>query len=110
MSAARLQSDCASSDGSSHTLFLRCSLSTRLRRRSSCWRKHMAKVWFAKSGNEPTFGKARYDLPLSECIVRLGLKQSHFLSEAPPRFVEPSTSTGGVVTGPRHVVVEVAAS
>jgi hypothetical protein len=68
----------------------------------------MAKVWFARPGSDPTSGGADYDLPLSECVKRLGLAPSHYLSDLDntPRFDQPSSLDS--ITAPRHVVVEVA--
>ena len=68
----------------------------------------MAKVWFAKSGDDPTRGEAPYDLPLAKCIERLGLKRSHYLQglDNTPRFDRPSDVDA--FTAPRHVVVEIA--
>jgi hypothetical protein len=67
----------------------------------------MAKVWFARSGNDPTSGAPAYDLPLSECVKRLGLAQSHYLRDldGTPRFDLPS-GVDSFAT-PRHVVVEI---
>jgi hypothetical protein len=71
----------------------------------------MAEIWFAKSsGDEPTRPEADYERPLSDCIKRLGLKQSHYCCDltATPRFDRPSATDA--VAPFRHVVVEVAAS
>ncbi|MBR0968066.1 hypothetical protein JQ554_28650 [Bradyrhizobium diazoefficiens] len=67
----------------------------------------MAKVWFARSGRNPTTGEADYDLPLSECVKRLGLAASHYWSDldTTPRFAQPTGLDG--ITSPEHVVVEV---
>lgn len=69
----------------------------------------MAKIWFAKSGGEPTCGEAPYDMRLSECVARLGLKPLHYLCDltVTPRF-DHHRADG--VAAPRHVVIEVSAS
>jgi hypothetical protein len=66
----------------------------------------MAKVWFAKSGNDPTRGEANFVLTLARCIERLGLDRSHYLQglDETPRFDRPSSADA--FTAPRHVVVE----
>jgi hypothetical protein len=50
--------------------------------------EHVAKIWFAKSGSDPTRGSAPYALSLSDCVERLSLKQSDYLSglDVTPRF------------------------
>jgi hypothetical protein len=70
----------------------------------------MAEIWFAKAGDEPTCGDAQHILPLGDCINRLGLKQSDYLSDLKtlPRFDGGSARDGFVA--PRYVVVEVAMS
>jgi hypothetical protein len=69
----------------------------------------VAKIWFAKSGKDPTRGSAPYALSLSDCVERLSLKQSDYLSglDVTPRF--DRSSLQDEFTAPRHVVVEVEA-
>jgi hypothetical protein len=67
----------------------------------------MAKIWFAKAGQEPTYGDAPYALSLSDCIRCLSLKKSDYLCDlkTTPDLGQSSAIDG--FTGPRHVVVEV---
>jgi hypothetical protein len=69
----------------------------------------VAKIWFAKSGNDPTRGSAPYALSLSDCVERLSLKQSDYLCglDITPRFDRSSPQDN--FTAPRHVVIEVEA-
>ena len=69
----------------------------------------MAKVWFVRDGYDPTTDAPAYeDLPLEQCIDRLGVEKKHWLHglDLTLRFGSrnrrPTT-----VPGPRHAVCEI---
>ncbi len=66
----------------------------------------MAKVWFVRDGYDPTTGAPAYDdLPLEQCIERLGLEKKDWLHglDQTPHFQAPRVA----VPEYRHVVCEI---
>ncbi|BAM90436.1 carbamoyl phosphate synthase small subunit [Bradyrhizobium oligotrophicum S58] len=64
----------------------------------------MAKVWFAKGGDNPTLGEAVYELALSGCIMTLHVDPSFYRGLEPPRFASSGMDD---FVGYRYVVIEV---
>jgi len=67
----------------------------------------MAKLWFAKSGSEPTAGEPSQELDVNECVSKLGLAKDHWRTslEATPSFGEADKMQD--FRAPEHVVVEI---
>jgi hypothetical protein len=67
----------------------------------------LAKAWIAFRGSEPTRGEPLAELPLAECVDRLGMKVGNWIGppETTPKF-DPDNKLAGFL-GPQFVVVEV---
>jgi len=65
----------------------------------------MAEIWFCYEGPEPTRGGPAYKLPIDECIGKLDISESTFLSDLPkaPKFQD--TGGYGAIAGYKHVVL-----
>ena len=66
----------------------------------------MAKIWFVREGSDSTTGAPAYDdLPLEQCIERLGLEKKDWLHglDQTPHFQSPRV----VVPEYRHVVCQI---
>ena len=66
----------------------------------------MVKIWFVRNNIGKTTGDSEYQLPLDDCVNRLGLSPDHFLCsiESTPEFGIDHRAN---FRGPSHVVCEV---
>jgi len=68
----------------------------------------MASIWLVAEGDSPTPGQLepRWQLSLSDCEAKLGLKTKHYLCHLSkgPQFGPADQRR---IRGPRHVVVEI---